>query len=186
MLFAHVKAAHASLSFDNVVWEGADEVNRRKKGHKYLTVFADLVAKRVFFATPGKDVSVWEAFTGDLLQHNGYPKVIRYAAIDMSAAYTKGVNENLGNDRAVYDKFHVTQNVVQACDQVWKAEMRDYAEKRDWMEQTRWMCLRTGSTGRRRKPKIRVDGLGKVCDGHSLRDEAGASRHLRVEGRRGR
>jgi transposase len=32
MLFAHVKAAHARLSFDNVVWVGADEMNRRK-GH---------------------------------------------------------------------------------------------------------------------------------------------------------
>jgi transposase len=42
MLFAHVKAAHARLSFDNVVWVGADEMNRRK-GHNYLTVFADLV-----------------------------------------------------------------------------------------------------------------------------------------------
>jgi len=35
MLFAHVKAAHARLSFDTVVWVGADEMNRRK-GHNYL------------------------------------------------------------------------------------------------------------------------------------------------------
>jgi hypothetical protein len=27
MLFAHVKEAHARLSFDNVVWVGADEMN---------------------------------------------------------------------------------------------------------------------------------------------------------------
>ncbi len=43
MLFAHVKAAYERLSFDTVVWVGADEMNRRK-GHNYLTVFADLVA----------------------------------------------------------------------------------------------------------------------------------------------
>jgi transposase len=30
MLFAHVKAAHALLGFNNVVWVGADEMNRRK------------------------------------------------------------------------------------------------------------------------------------------------------------
>jgi hypothetical protein len=31
-----------------------------------------------------------------------------------------------------------------------------------------------------------VDGPGRVCDGHGLQDEAGASRHLRIEGcRRG-
>ena len=102
MLFAHVKAAHARLSFDNVVRVGADEMNRRK-GHNYLPVFTDLVAKRVFFPTPGKDASVWEKFAGELLQHNGHPKAIRYAAIDMSAAYIKGVSDNLGNAQVVYD-----------------------------------------------------------------------------------
>ena len=30
MLFDHVKAAHARLSFDKVVWVGGDEMNRRK------------------------------------------------------------------------------------------------------------------------------------------------------------
>ena len=57
MLFAHVKAAHARLSSANVVWVGADEINRRK-GNNYVPIFADLVAKRVLFATPGKDASI--------------------------------------------------------------------------------------------------------------------------------
>jgi len=141
MLFAHVKAAHARLSFDNVVWVGADEMNRRK-GHNYLTVFADLLAKRVLFATAGKDASVWEAFAAELLRHNGHPKAIRRVAIDMSAAYTKGVASNLGNAQVVYDKFHVIQNVVEACDQVRKAESRSDAGKRELLERTRWMWLK--------------------------------------------
>jgi len=61
MLFAHWEGAHARLSFDNLVWAGTDEMNRRK-GHNYLTLFADFVAKMVLFATPGKDASVWAAF----------------------------------------------------------------------------------------------------------------------------
>jgi len=141
MLFAHVKAAHARLSFDNVVWVGADEMNRRK-GHNYLTVFADLLAKRVLFATPGKDASVWEAFAAELLRHNGHPKAILRVAIDMSAAYTKGVASNLGNAQVVYDKFHVIQNVVEACDQVRKVESRSDAGKRELLERTRWMWLK--------------------------------------------
>jgi len=138
ILFAHVKAAHARLSFENVVWVGADEMNRRK-GHNYLTVFADLMTKRVLFATPGKDASVWETFSAELLRHNGHPKAIQHVAIDMSAAYTKGVSENLGNARVVYDKFHVIQNVVEACDEVRKAESRASAGKREQLERTRWM-----------------------------------------------
>ena len=144
MLFAHVKAAHDRLSFDNVVWVGADEMNRRK-GHNYLTVFADLLAKRVLFATPGKDASVWEAFAAELLRHNGHPKAIRRVAIDMSAAYTKGVASNLGNAQVVYDKFHVIQNVVEACDQVRKVESRSDADKRELLERTRWMWLKNRS-----------------------------------------
>jgi len=45
-LFAHVDAAWKDLSWENVVWVGADEMNR-KKGHNYLTVFVDLQARRV-------------------------------------------------------------------------------------------------------------------------------------------
>jgi hypothetical protein len=58
ILFAHVKAAHARLSFDNVVWVGGDEMNRCK-GDNYLTVFVDLLVTRVIFAQPGRDASVW-------------------------------------------------------------------------------------------------------------------------------
>jgi transposase len=138
MLFAHVKAAHARLSFNKVVWVGADEMNQRKR-RNHLTVFADLVAKRVIFATPGKGASVWAAFAAELLRHNGHPKAIQHVAIEISAAYAKGVSDNLGNAQVVYDKFHVIQNVVEACDQVRKAESRADAGKRDRLERTRWM-----------------------------------------------
>jgi transposase len=141
MLFAQVKAAYGRLSFDTVAWVGADDMNRRK-GHNYLTVFADLVAKRVLFAAPGKDGSVCEAFAAELLRHNGHPKVVQHVAIDMSAAYAKGVSDNLGNAQVVYDKFHVIQSVVEACDQVRKAESRADAGKRDRLEWTRWMWLK--------------------------------------------
>ena len=50
--------------------------------------------------------------------------MIQYVDTDMSAANTNGVSENLGNARVVYDKFHVIQNVVDACDQVRKPKSR--------------------------------------------------------------
>ncbi len=75
-LFAHVDAAWAALSWENVVWVGADEMNR-KKGHNYLTVFVDLEAKRVLLAVEGKDAGVWEQFVQQLLQHNGHPRPAR-------------------------------------------------------------------------------------------------------------
>jgi transposase len=73
MLFAHVKAAYERLSFENLVWVGADEMNRRKE-HNYLTVLADLLAKRVIFATPGKDASVWRLLLRNCCVTTGIPR----------------------------------------------------------------------------------------------------------------
>jgi hypothetical protein len=44
-----------------VVRVGADEINEPKE-QNYLTVFMHLMTKRVLFASPGNDSSVWEAF----------------------------------------------------------------------------------------------------------------------------
>ncbi len=76
MLFGQIRAAHARLSFDDVVWVGSDELNRRK-WHNYLTVFADLVAMKLLFATPGKEASIWEAFAAELLRYDDYSIGIR-------------------------------------------------------------------------------------------------------------
>jgi transposase len=137
MLFAHVQAAHAQLSMEQVVWVGADEMNR-KKGHHYLTVFVDLLAKRVLFATEGKDATTWEAFAKALLEHNGHPKAVTQVAIDMSPAYRKGVVENFGNACVSFDKFHVVGQVVEAVDEVRRAE-RSEPDRGDLLEKARWL-----------------------------------------------
>ena len=141
MLFAHVKAAHERLSFANVVWVGTGEMNRRK-GQTYLTLFADLLAEGVRFATLGKDASVWKAFAAGLLHHNEHPKAIRRVAIDMSVTYTKGVSGNLENAQVVNNKFYVIQNVVEACDEVRKGESRSDDEKRELLERTLWLWIK--------------------------------------------
>ena len=137
-LFAHVAAAWTELSWENVTWVGADEMNRRK-GHNYLTVFADLAAKRVLLAVEGKDASVWERFAEQLLAHNGHPKAVTQIAIDMSPAYSKGVRENFGNAVVVYDKFHVVSQVTQAVEEVRRKEARQDAGARAQLEKTSWL-----------------------------------------------
>jgi transposase len=138
MLFAHVKAAWTELSWENVVWVGADEMNRRK-GHDDLTVFVDLEAKRVLLAVEGKDAGTWEHFAEQLVAHNGHPKAITQVAIDMSPAYIKGVKENLGNATIVFDKFHVVTQVVEAVEEVRRKEVRQDAQAREHLEKTCWL-----------------------------------------------
>lgn len=138
MLFAHVDAAWADLSWENVVWVGADEMNRRK-GHNYLTVFVDLAAKRVLLAVEGKDASVWERFADELFKHNGHPKAVTQVAIDMSPAYLKGVRENFGHATVSFDKFHVVSQVVQAVEAVRRKEAKQDAQARAELEKTSWL-----------------------------------------------
>lgn len=137
-LFAHVDAAWKELSWENVIWVGADEMNR-KKGHHYLTVFVDLQARRVLLAVEGKDAGVWKRFAEELGNHNGHPRAVTMVAIDMSPAYAKGVRENFGNAQIVFDKFHVVSQVVQAVDAVRRQEARVDIQAREQLERTSWL-----------------------------------------------
>jgi transposase len=137
MLFLHVKAAQAASEWA-VVWVGADEMNIRK-GHNYLTVFADLREKRVIFATEGKKADAWESFAAEMQAHNAHPKQVTQTAIDMSPAYIKGVQENLGNAEIVFDKFHVIAQVNEGVEKVRRVEAQaDEASRRSLLK-TQWI-----------------------------------------------
>ena len=123
MLFQHVDAAYAEADFSNVCCVGVDEMNVRK-GHEYVSVFADLVGKRVLFATEGKDKSTWERFVEALEEHNGHRHAITQASMDMSQAYQSGVAQTCRNAQVVFDKFHVISHANQAVDQARRAEVR--------------------------------------------------------------
>ena len=121
MLRAHVEAAYEDLDMSNVTQVGLDEMSVHK-GHKYLTVFADLVAHRVLFATEGKDHWTLHDFVAALEAHNGHPHGITKMAIDLSPAYRKGIEERMRNAIIVYDPFHVSALVGKAVDEVRRRE----------------------------------------------------------------
>ena len=123
MLFKHVDGAYAQADFSHVCCVGVDELNVRK-GHEYVSVFADLLAKRVVFATEGKDKSTWERFVEALEKHNGNRHAITQASMDMSKAYQSGVANTCHNAQVVFDKFHVIKNVSEAVDKVRRAEVQ--------------------------------------------------------------
>jgi transposase len=138
MLHAHVGAARTQADWSQVVWVGADEMNRRK-GHNYVTVFADLAEKRVLFGVEGKDAGVWEAFAQELVAHNGHPKAVTQVAIDMSPAYQKGVRENFGNAALVFDKFHVVQATNEGVEAVRRLEAQASEDKRRQLAKSQWI-----------------------------------------------
>jgi transposase len=123
MLFRQMDAAYAEADYSQVCCVGVDEMSVRK-GHEYVSVFADLVRKRVIFATEGKDHQVWVDFVAALEKHNGHRHALTQVSMDMSPAYQKGVKETCRNAQVVFDKFHVIAHANKAVDEVRRAEVR--------------------------------------------------------------
>jgi len=123
MLFRQVDAAYAEADFSQVCCVGVDELCVRK-GRGYLSVFADLLARRVLFATDGIEARTWVRFVEALEKHNGHPHAITQVSMDMSRAYQAGVRQTCRNAQVVFDKFHVMQNANEAVDKVRKAEIQ--------------------------------------------------------------
>lgn len=143
MLKAQVAAAYPKVDWSGVVCIGCDELNVRK-GHNYVSVFCDLIGKRVLFATEGKDKRVWESFVSELDRHNGHPRAITEVSIDMSPAYIAGVKENLGDQAVVvFDKFHVIAHVNKALDETRRAEQRLALQAdAECLRGNRWVLLK--------------------------------------------
>ena len=139
MLFKQVDAAYAESDFSFVYCVGVDEMSVRK-GQEYISVFADLLKKKVIFATEGNDHETWVRFLETFEKHNGDRRGITQAIMDMNAGYQKGVRENCRNAQVVFDKFHVIQNVNKAVDQVRMREVRA-GGKGVWeaLRQSRWL-----------------------------------------------
>lgn len=123
MIFAHVEAAYRKKDMSEVTCVGVDEMNLRK-GREYLTIFADLKAKAVLFATEGRDGSTWERFIAEWEKHEGHRHQLTQVSMDMSKAYRSAVPEWCRNAEIVFDKYHVVVHVNGAVDQVRKYELR--------------------------------------------------------------
>ena len=123
LLFRQINAAYAEADFSQVCCVGVDEMCVRK-GREYISVFADLVRKRVLFATEGKDRQTWLSFVEALEKHNGHRHAITQVSMDRSKAYQAGVAENCHNAQVVFDKFHVILNANAAVDEVRWNEVR--------------------------------------------------------------
>lgn len=164
MLFRHVDQAYAEADFSRVSCVGVDEMSV-SKGHQYISVFADLVARRVLFATEGKDLSTWKSFVEALEKHNGHRHAITQVSMDMSLAYEQGVKENCRHAQVVFDKFHVIHTASQAVDRVRKTELRQ-GDRTAWqaLYKSQWLWRKNpeqlGRAEQKRLNQIKDKNLG--------------------------
>jgi transposase len=119
----YVELALAAADLSGVTAVAIDETSYRR-GHEYLTLVADMQARRVAFVTTGKDASTIERFVTYLSEHGGSPEQVSSVSIDMSPAFIKGVNEHLPEARVTFDKFHVVAHASKALDTVRRQQQK--------------------------------------------------------------
>ena len=75
-------------------------------------------AKRLTFATPGKDAETIARFADGLRAHGGDAEAIQEVSMDLSSAFQKGGKEHLPNAQMTFDRFHLMK-LVNTLLKVW-------------------------------------------------------------------
>lgn len=136
----HVEAARAQEDYSDVRRISADERSAHK-GHRYLTMFCDMDARRLLFATQGKNAATFEAFADDLAAHGGDAEAITDVSLDLGAAYQAGARDHCPNAKVSFDPFHVVALANKALDEVRRAEVKHEVD----LKGIRWGTLKDAS-----------------------------------------
>lgn len=116
-----VNKSHSQDTIKTLKKVGFDETSS-KKGHKYVTTMVDLEARRVLFATEGKNAKCIEKSVDYLKTKDVDVDKIKQACIDMSPAFISGLHTHLPKTEITFDKFHVVKELNKAMDTLRKQE----------------------------------------------------------------
>jgi len=116
----HLEEAYAKKDFSSLSLVGCDETSS-KKGHNYVTVFADLKSREVVYATQGKNAETVKCFADELANHHASADQVKEVAIDMSKAFIKGGKDYL----PPFNKCHVVKALNEVQDEVRRIEQRE-------------------------------------------------------------
>ncbi len=119
-----VNDAVEKRQFNDVTTLAIDETSF-KKGHQYVTVVIDSEKRSVIDVEPGKDKSAVENFANKFTEKNGDKNNITSVTCDMS----KSLFSISQHADLTIDKFHVKQIVLNALDEVSKAEQKENENK---------------------------------------------------------
>lgn len=133
----HVDEARTRADFSGARYVGMDETSCRR-GHDYITLFADLERSRLLYATEGRATGVVKAFRKDLEAHGGSAKQVEELCMDMLPAYLKGAAEEFPEAEVTFDRFHVLRLLNRAIDETRRQEQRERPE----LKRSRYLWLK--------------------------------------------
>lgn len=136
----HVSMALATQSLDTFKELTVDETSR-KKGHNYLTILCDRLAKKVVGIAVGKDKEAFAHALIDMEVRGASRETIKSVTMDMSTAYISAVESYVADADIVFDRFHISQLLQKAVDKVRREEQRNFREA---FKNTRYLWLKKG------------------------------------------
>ncbi|MGH7301650.1 MAG: ISL3 family transposase, partial [Candidatus Rokuibacteriota bacterium] len=108
VLHHYVARARARTSCRGVKTVGIDETSAAR-GQDYITLFCDLAAPRVVYATEDRDQDTVRRFAHDLAAHGGDPRGVQEVCCDMSPAFIRGIADHLPAAAITFDRYHLAQ-----------------------------------------------------------------------------
>jgi transposase len=163
----YVEEAVARMDLAELRRVAIDETAARR-GHDYITLFVDIDAHKVVYVAEGRGAETVAKFADHVDDHNSDASRIKQVCIDMSAAYIKGVTENLTEAEITFDKFHAVKLVNDAVDNVRRAESKERPE----LKRSRYLWLMNGPSmsaeARRQLAALTVMHL-KTARAHQIR-----------------
>jgi transposase len=101
-----------------------------KRGHKYVTLIIDAAKRRVLDVEEGRDSDTVKKFAQKLTAKGGDPEKITAVTSDMSKSFLPAIADNFPNAENIIDKFHIKKVLIDALDEVRKAEQKTVADKK--------------------------------------------------------
>ncbi|MDQ2896989.1 MAG: ISL3 family transposase [Actinomycetota bacterium] len=134
----YVDRAVEAQDLEGVQRVGIDETSSRR-GHEYVSVFADLDERRGVFVVDGRDHETVQAFSLFPETHGGDPGRVKEVCQDMSEAFLKGTLTHLPKAEITFDRYHVRSHLSKAVDEVRREESKHH---RGLLANTRYMWLK--------------------------------------------
>jgi len=130
--------AHRDLG--TVLCIGIDELSRRK-GHVYVTNVYDLKGKRLIWSGEGRSTETLEAF---FAEHGEALKgQVKGVCCDMWQPYIDVIKAHWPDATLVCDRFHITQRLLGAVDEVRREEARRLKKTNpELLKRTRYLWLK--------------------------------------------
>ncbi|MGH9426098.1 MAG: ISL3 family transposase, partial [Terriglobia bacterium] len=137
VLNSFICRSRVGLDLSKLCRVGVDETAARR-GHNYITVFADLDERRTIFACEGRSSVALAQFRRFLEGHQVPNEQIREFTCDMSPAYLSGIEQAFPNARITLDKYHLVAMINRAVDFTRRDETATFRNLR----KTRYLWLR--------------------------------------------